>query len=291
MDGMADEAWRAGRGIRTHGPGTGWLCGPQYRGPARIHAGHGGGFIMAQAGAGFIGGMIAGLLGGYGVLAARRLCRLLPQQFEAIRDILILPLLGQLFIGGLVFLLIEPVVVLNQGLVPWLSGLDLGHRVLLGALLGGLMAADLGGPVNKAAYTFGIVAIETGNYLPQAAVMAGGMVPPLALGIATVLFASRFNETERRSGRACLLMGASFITEGTMPYAAADPWRVIPSCVLGASAASVLSMAFGCELLVPHGGVFVIPLVGHWPAYMLAILIGALLAACLVGVLKKPQPS
>jgi PTS system fructose-specific IIC component len=162
--------------------------------------------------------------------------------------------------------------------------------VLLGALLGGLMAADMGGPVNKTAFTFGLVAIEAGNYLPQAAVMAGGMVPPLALGIATLLFAGRFNATERRAGRASLLMGASFITEGALPYSAADPWRVFPSCVLGASAAGALSMAFGCELLVPHGGVFVIPLVSHWPQYIVAILIGALLAACMIGILKKRQP-
>lgn len=249
-----------------------------------------GGFIMAQAGAGFIGGMLAGLAGGYGVQLAKHICRVLPQRLVAIRDILIYPFLGLLCVGGFVFLLIEPVVVLNHGLAQWLRGLELGGRILLGALLGGLMAADMGGPINKAAFTFGIIAIETGNYLPQAAVMAGGMVPPLALGIASMLFASRFNETERHSGTACLLMGACFITEGAMPYAAADPRRVIPSCVLGASAAGALSMAFGCELLVPHGGVFVIPLVRHWPEYLLAISSGALLAACLVGMLKRPQP-
>jgi PTS system fructose-specific IIC component len=250
-----------------------------------------GGLIMAQAGAGFIGGMIAGLLGGYGILAVKRLCRPLPQQLEAIRDVLILPLLGLLLSGGLVLLLSAPVAALNQVVVDWLAGLELGHRLLLGILLGGLMAVDMGGPINKGAYTFGLVAIEMGNFLPQAAVMAGGMVPPLALGIAILLFPSRFTETEQKAGRSCLVMGASFITEAAIPFAATDPMRVIPACFLGAALAGGLSMAFGCQLMAPHGGVFVLPLVGQWPLYALAIASGALLAACLLGLLKRRLPS
>jgi PTS system fructose-specific IIC component len=246
-----------------------------------------GGLIATQAGAGFIGGMLAGLIGGYTVLFLMWLCRPLPDALDAIRTVLIYPVAGLLLCGGLMYWLVEPMAAVNVVLVHWLNGLGISNRILLGALLAGLMAVDMGGPVNKAAYTFGIAAIEAGNYLPQAAVMAGGMVPPLGLGIATWLFAGCFTELERHSGRACLVMGASFISEGALPYAAADPLRVIPACVLGAMVAGGLSMAFGCELLAPHGGIFVIPLVHHWPGYIVAIVAGSLVTALLVGLLKK----
>jgi PTS system fructose-specific IIC component len=183
--------------------------------------------------------------------------------------------------------LVEPISTLNAHLVEWLNGLNIGNQVLLGGLLAGLMAVDMGGPVNKAAYTFGIAAIEAGNYFPQAAVMAGGMVPPLGIGLATLLYPAVFTKLERQSGRACLVMGASFITEGAIPYAVADPLRVIPACILGSMLAGVLSMLFQCQLLAPHGGVFVIPLVRNWPGYILAIAAGAVLTACLVVLLKR----
>jgi PTS system fructose-specific IIC component len=247
------------------------------------------GLVMAQAGAGLMGGMVAGLLGGYGVLLINRLCRRWPSLFEATKATLVYPIAGLLLAAALVWPLIGPMVALNQGLVSALTGLQLWQQLMLGALLGGLMAVDMGGPVNKAAYTFGIVAIEAGSYFPQAAVMAGGMVPPLALGIATMVFANRFSPDERRSGRTCLLQGATFVTEAALPYAAADPKRVIPPCIVGAATAGALSMVFGCELLIPHGGVFVIPLVVHWPLYVMAIVIGTLVTVCLVAWLKPPR--
>ncbi|NVK42317.1 MAG: PTS sugar transporter subunit IIA [Oceanospirillaceae bacterium] len=246
-----------------------------------------GGFIAAQAGAGFLGGMVAGLIGGYGVLLIKWLCRPLPEALDAIRTILIYPVAGLLLCGSLVMLLVEPMTTVNSVLVDWLNGLNVGNRVVLGALLAGLMAVDMGGPVNKAAYTFGLAAIEAGNYFPQAAVMAGGMVPPLGLGLATQLFPGVFSRLERQSGRACMVMGASFITEGAIPYAVADPFRVLPACIAGSMLAGALSMWFGCQLLAPHGGVFVIPLVRQWPSYLLAIAAGALLTACLVVLLKR----
>ncbi len=248
-----------------------------------------GGFVMAQAGAGLLGGMIAGLVAGYGVMAIDILCRRWPSQIDATKAIVVYPLAGLLLTGVLVLLAIGPMVAVNQGLTSWLAGLELWQRVALGAFLGGMMAFDMGGPVNKAAFTFGIVAIGTANYLPPAAVMAAGMVPPLALGVAAVIAGDRFNEVERQSGKRSVLMGATFVTEAAIPYAASDPKRVIPCCMVGAATAGALSMAFGCELLVPHGGVFVIPLVGHWHLYIAAILAGTLITACLVVGLKPKQ--
>ncbi len=246
-----------------------------------------GGFIAAQAGAGFFGGIVAGLIGGYGMLLLIRLCQALPAALDAIRNALIYPVLGLLLCGLLMFWLVAPLAAINVALVDWLNALQIGNRIVLGALLAGLMAVDMGGPVNKAAYTFGIIAISAGNYLPQAAVMAGGMIPPLGVGLATLFFPAGFNAQERQSGRACLVMGASFLTEGAIPYAAADPLRVIPACVAGSMVAGALSMAFGCELLAPHGGVFVIPLVLHWPWYIVAILTGTLITTGLLGLLKS----
>jgi PTS system fructose-specific IIC component len=195
----------------------------------------------------------------------------------------------------MVWLFMAPMAFLNLGIADWLSGLDTLERVLLGALLGGMMAVDLGGPINKIAYTFGIIAIAMGNYLPAAATMAAGMVPPLALGLATLVFSGRYNQAERLSGRGCFFKGACFVTEGVISFARDNPLRVIPPCVLGAMVAGAISMAFRCELLIPHGGIFVIPLVRHWPQYCLAITSGVLLAAVLAGMLKnagevRPKP-
>ena len=245
-----------------------------------------GGFVMAQAGAGLIGGMVAGLLGGYGALALNRLLRGWPRQMSATKATLILPLAGLLLSAVIAFVLLGPMVAINQGMVNWLFGLELWHKLLLGSVLGGLMAVDMGGPFNKGAYTFGIIAIEGGNYLPQAAVMAAGMVPPLALGIASMAFPNRFTKDERQSSKTCVLMGATFVTEAAIPYAAADPMRVVPACIIGSATAGALSMAFGCELLVPHGGILVIPLVLHWYLYIAAIVLGTVVAASLIAWLK-----
>lgn len=245
-----------------------------------------GGFMAAHSGGGFLGGMIAGLLGGYLMLAVSRLCRHLPRSLQGVETVLIYPVIGLLLTGGIMYLLLMPLADINSALVNWLGALGIGNLILLGTLLGGLMAVDLGGPVNKAAYTFGIAAIAAGNHLPQAAVMAGGMVPPLAMGLATLLFRSRFGANERRAGKSCFVLGASFITEGAIPFAAADPFRVLPACIVGSALAGGLSMYFGCQLPAPHGGVFVIPLVVNPFHYLLAIALGSLVSALLVGSLK-----
>lgn len=245
-----------------------------------------GGFVAVQSGGGFIGGMIAGLLGGYLMLAVSHLCRNMPRSLQGVETVLIYPVIGLLLVGGLMYLLLMPLAAINSALVDWLESLGIGNLILLGTLLGGLMAVDLGGPVNKAAYTFGIAAIAAGNHLPQAAVMAGGMVPPLAMGLATLLFRSRFGANERRAGKSCFVLGASFITEGAIPFAAADPLRVLPACIVGSALAGGLSMYFGCQLPAPHGGIFVIPLVERPFHYLLAIALGSLVSALLVGSLK-----
>ncbi|GGB78965.1 PTS fructose transporter subunit IIC [Marinobacterium zhoushanense] len=249
-----------------------------------------GGFMSVQYDGGFIGGMIAGLLGGYIMLGIVYACRNLPRSLQGVETVLIYPVVGLLLTGGLMYLLLMPLSNINTALVGWLGSLGIGNLVLLGCLLGGLMAVDLGGPVNKAAYTFGIAALASGNNLPQAAVMAGGMVPPLAMALATVMFHSRFNASERRAGKSCFVLGASFITEGAIPFAAADPLRVLPACIAGSALAGGLSMFFGCQLPAPHGGIFVIPLVEHPFLYLASILTGALLSAVLVAGLKRERP-
>lgn len=250
-----------------------------------------GGLVLGQAGAGLIGGMVAGLMGGYGMLAIRFSLRGLPDEFEVIRSIVLYPLLGLLCCSGVSLLLASPLVALHQGISAWLFRLDWQGEALLGALLGALMVVDMGGPINKIAYTFGIIAIGMGRYLPPAAVMAAGMVPPLAMGMATLVFRSRFDAAERRLGRACLFKGICFVTEGIIPFAARSPGRVIVPCVIGAMVSGALSMVFGCGLMIPHGGVFVIPLVAHWLWYCVAIASGVLLSMILVGLLKKAPPT
>lgn len=245
-----------------------------------------GGFMAMHSGGGFLGGMIAGLLGGYLMLGVTHLGRNLPRSLQGVETVLIYPVVGLLLVGGVMYLLLMPLADINSALVSRLGALGIGNLILLGALLGGLMAVDLGGPVNKAAYTFGIAALAAGNHLPQAAVMAGGMVPPLAMGLATLLFRSRFGANERRAGKSCFVLGASFITEGAIPFAAADPFRVLPACIAGSALAGGLSAYFGCELPAPHGGIFVIPLVEQPFHYLMAIALGSLASALLVGSLK-----
>lgn len=248
-----------------------------------------GGFMAANGGAGVLGGLIAGFLAGYLVVGLKKLFSRLPQPLEGIKPVLLYPLFG-IFITGMImmYVVIDPVKALNEGLKHWLEHMGTANLVLLGAILGGMMAVDMGGPINKAAFTFGIAMIDAGNYAPHAAIMAGGMVPPLGLALATTFFKKKFTKAEREAGKTCYIMGATFITEGAIPFAAADPVRVIPSIIVGSAVAGALTMLFHIGLPAPHGGIFVIPIVkGSAWLYVLAILIGSFVTALMVGLWKK----
>lgn len=249
-----------------------------------------GGLLAATGGAGFLGGLVAGFLAGYLVIGLKKAFAVLPASLEGIKTILLYPLFGVALTGFLMLYLVnEPVGALNQGISNWLSGLGTGNAVLLGIVLGLMMAVDMGGPVNKAAYVFGTGLLANGVYEPMAAIMAAGMVPPLGIAIATLFFKRKFSKQDRDAGKANFIMGLSFITEGAIPFAAADPLRVLPSAMAGSAVAGGLTMLFGISLRAPHGGVFVVPLVdGGWPMYLLAIVIGAIVTAILLGILKKP---
>ncbi|RKD21408.1 PTS system, fructose-specific IIC component [Caminicella sporogenes DSM 14501] len=249
-----------------------------------------GGFIAANNGAGFLGGLIAGFLGGYIVLFLKKTFAKLPSSFEGLKPVLLYPLFGIFLTGAIMLLVIvNPVKSLNLAMQNWLNSMGTANKILLGLILGGMMAVDMGGPINKAAFTFGIAMIEAGNFSPHAAVMAGGMVPPLGIAIATTIFKNRFTKSEREAGKTCYIMGASFITEGAIPFAAADPSRVIPSIITGSAIAGALSMIFNIGLPAPHGGIFVIPIVKGSPIlYVLAILIGSIVTALMLALLKKP---
>ncbi|MGG4489918.1 PTS fructose transporter subunit IIABC [Metabacillus idriensis] len=248
-----------------------------------------GGLMAATGGAGFLGGLIAGFLAGYLVVGLKKAFSGLPNSLEGIKPVLLYPLFGILLTGLIMmFIIIEPVKALNDGLTVWLKGMGTGNLVLLGLILGGMMAVDMGGPINKAAFTFGIAMIDAGNFAPHAAIMAGGMVPPLGLALSTTFFKKKFTKAEREAGKTNYVMGASFITEGAIPFAAADPARVIPAAVIGSAAAGALTMMFGIGLRAPHGGAFVIPIVDGNPLlYVAAILIGSLITAVIVGFMKK----
>lgn len=249
-----------------------------------------GGMMAANSGAGFLGGLIAGFLAGYIVLLLKKLFVGLPKSLEGIKSILIYPLLG-IAITGLImqYAIDTPVTWLNKEITHLLSGLGTGNAVLLGIVLGAMMSFDMGGPINKAAYVFGTGLLASGVYQPMAAIMAAGMVPPLGIAIATTIFKKKFSKADQDAGKACYVMGLSFITEGAIPFAAADPLRVIPSVMIGSAVAGAMSMAFGIGLRAPHGGIFVVPLVqGGVLQYALSILVGAFISAILLGILKKP---
>ncbi|MCH6267475.1 PTS fructose transporter subunit IIABC [Neobacillus citreus] len=253
-------------------------------------AGMVGGMMAANGGAGFLGGLIAGFLAGYIVLLLKKVFAGLPKSLEGIKAILIYPLLGIAITGFIMHYVVnKPVAWLNTEITHWLTGLGTGNAVLLGIVLGLMMSFDMGGPINKAAYVFGTGLLASGVYEPMAAVMAAGMVPPLGIAISTTLFKKKFTTEERDAGKACYVMGLSFITEGAIPFAAADPFRVIPSVMAGSAVAGALSMAFHIGLRAPHGGIFVVPLVENGALmYALAILAGAVVSALLIGFLKKP---
>ncbi|MCR4567893.1 MAG: fructose-specific PTS transporter subunit EIIC [Pseudobutyrivibrio sp.] len=238
----------------------------------------------------FLGALVAGFAAGYIVLCLRKLFDKLPKSLEGIKPVLLYPLCGILIIGA-VMCLINPVVgALNTWITGVLSGMGSGSAVALGILLGAMMATDMGGPLNKAAYVFGTAALAQQNeigWMIMAAVMVGGMVPPIAIALATLIFPRKFTESERKAGPVNFIMGFSFITEGAIPYAAADPLRVIPSLMVGSGVAGALSMAFKCTLRAPHGGIFVFPLVGNWGQYLIALVVGSVVSCILLGVLKK----
>ena len=247
-----------------------------------------GGFLAKEGGSGFLGALLAGFAAGYLILLLKKLFDKLPRSLEGIKSILLYPVFGILLMGLLIQLIINPPVAwLNEALYGLLARLGTGSRVLLGVLLGGMMSVDMGGPINKAAYVFGTASLASNEFQIMAAVMAGGMVPPLALALAVFAFRDKFSEKERQSGVANLIMGACFITEGAIPFAAADPLRVLPACIIGSAVAGGLSRFFGCGLRAPHGGIFVLPVISHPFGFLAAVILGALVGMLLLGVLRK----
>lgn len=247
-----------------------------------------GGLISLNSGGGFLGGLIGGFLGGYITLLLKKVFNKLPESLDGIKPVLLYPLFGIFITGAIMYLfIVNPIAAINTGISNFLKNLGTGNLILLGALLGAMMSTDMGGPINKAAFTFGIAMIASGQYAPHAAVMAGGMVPPLGIALATTIFRNKFSADERDAGKTCYVMGLSFITEGAIPFAASDPIRVIPSCMIGAAISGALSMAFHIELRAPHGGIFVLPIVNNPVMYLLAIVIGSVVTAVLLGFIKK----
>ena len=247
-----------------------------------------GGMVAANGKSGFLGALVAGFLAGYLILALKKIFSKLPESIEKITPVLLYPLFGILLIGLIMIYIVEPPIgALNTGLNTALTNMSGSSKILLGIIVAGMMSIDMGGPFNKAAYVFGTASIAAGNYDIMAAVMIGGMVPPCAIALASILFKNKFTKDERKSAPVNFIMGLAFITEGAIPYAAADPLHVLPSCIIGAAAAGALSMAFGCTLMAPHGGIFVFPVVGNAVMYLAALVIGTVVGAVLLGLLKK----
>ncbi|MBP7753479.1 MAG: PTS sugar transporter subunit IIA [Veillonella sp.] len=250
-----------------------------------------GGYLANAGGSGFLGALLAGFVAGYLMLGLKKVFAGLPQSLDGIKPVLLYPVLGVFLIGVIIMFIINPPVsAINTGLMETLKSMNTSSRIVLGLIFGGMMAVDMGGPVNKAAYVIGTGFLATGEYGIMASVMAGGMVPPLAIALCTTFFGNRFTPAERKSGPTNYIMGLSFITEGAIPYAAADPIRVIPSCIVGAATAGALSMAFDCTLHAPHGGIFVVPTIGNPLLYLAAIAIGSVVSCILLAILKKRVP-
>ena len=247
-----------------------------------------GGSIAANGTSGFLGALVAGFVAGYIVNLLKKIFSKLPESLDGVKPVLLYPLLGIFLIGVIMQFVVEPPIgALNTAINNGLNGLNGASAVVLGVLLGGMMSVDMGGPVNKAAYVFGTASIAAGNYNIMAAVMIGGMVPPLAIALATIFFKNKFTAEERKAGPTNFIMGLSFITEGAIPFAASDPLHVLPACAVGSAVAGGLSMAFGCTLMAPHGGIFVVPTIGNPLMYLVALVIGAFIACGLLGLLKK----
>ncbi|WP_016256521.1 fructose-specific PTS transporter subunit EIIC, partial [Yersinia pestis] len=251
-----------------------------------------GGMLAVSTGAGFLGGIIAGFLAGYVAKAISTKLHL-PQSMEALKPILIIPLVASLIVGlTMIYIVGTPVAKIMTGLTHWLESMGTANAVLLGAILGAMMCTDMGGPVNKAAYAFGVALLSSSVYAPMAAIMAAGMVPPLAMGLATLLARNKFDKGEQEGGKAALVLGLCFISEGAIPFAARDPMRVLPCCIAGGALTGALSMAFGAQLMAPHGGLFVLLIPGAiHPVllYLVAIAAGTLLAGGLYAMLKRPD--
>ena len=247
-----------------------------------------GGSIAANGTSGFLGALVAGFVAGYIVLLLKKVFSKLPESLDGMKPVLLYPLLGIFLVGVIMQFVVEPPIgALNTAINNGLNGLNGASAVVLGVLLGGMMSVDMGGPVNKAAYVFGTASIAAGNYNIMAAVMIGGMVPPIAIALATIFFKNKFTAEERKAGPTNFIMGLSFITEGAIPFAASDPLHVLPACAVGSAVAGGLSMAFGCTLMAPHGGIFVVPTIGNLLMYLVALVIGAFIACGLLGLLKK----
>ncbi len=247
-----------------------------------------GGSIAANGTSGFLGALVAGFVAGYIVLLLKKVFSKLPESLDGMKPVLLYPLLGIFLVGVIMQFVVEsPIGALNTAINNGLNGLNGASAVVLGVLLGGMMSVDMGGPVNKAAYVFGTASIAAGNYNIMAAVMIGGMVPPIAIALATIFFKNKFTAEERKAGPTNFIMGLSFITEGAIPFAASDPLHVLPACVVGSAVAGGLSMAFGCTLMAPHGGIFVVPTIGNPLMYLVALVIGSFIACGLLGLLKK----
>uniref|UniRef100_UPI0023F337A9 PTS fructose transporter subunit IIABC n=1 Tax=Anaerovibrio lipolyticus TaxID=82374 RepID=UPI0023F337A9 len=248
-----------------------------------------GGALANTTGSGFLGALLAGFVAGYSVNLLKKVFAALPESLEGIKPVLLYPFFGILLIGFIsMFVIAPPVSAINTWLVDTLNNMDPNAKIILGIVMGGMMAIDMGGPINKAAYVTGTGLLASGQYYVMAAVMAGGMVPPLAIALCTTIFPNRFTESERKAGITNYVMGMSFITEGAIPFAASDPLRVIPSVCVGAATAGALSMAFDCTLQAPHGGIFVVPTIGNAGMYLAAILGGAVVGCIMMSVLKKP---
>ena len=247
-----------------------------------------GGAIAANGTSGFLGALVAGFVAGYLVRLLKKLFEKLPEGLEGIKPMLLYPVIGIFLIGVIMTYVVEPPIgALNVMINNGLNSMNGAKAILLGALLGGMMSVDMGGPVNKAAYVFGTASIAAGNYNIMAAVMVGGMVPPLAIALATMFFKNKFTEEERKAGPTNIVMGLSFISEGAIPFAASDPLRVLPSCIIGSAVAGALSMAFGCTLMAPHGGIFVFLTVGHPLLYLISLAVGSVVGCVILGLLKK----
>ena len=248
-----------------------------------------GGALAGSTGSGFLGALLAGFVGGWVVNKLKVASKCLPESLEGIKPMLIYPFFGILIMGAIMmFIIAPPVSALNGWMVDTLKNMDPSARIFMGIIVGGMMAVDMGGPINKAAYVTGTGLLASGEFHVMAAVMAGGMVPPLAIALSTTFFKNRYTESEQKAGITNYVMGLSFITEGAIPFAAADPVRVIPSLIVGSATAGALSMAFDCTLRAPHGGIFVVPTIGNPAMYLLAIVIGAIVGCAILSVLKKP---
>ena len=248
-----------------------------------------GGMLAKEGGSGFIGALFAGFIAGYLVVLLKKIFSKLPESLDGLKPVLLYPFFGILLIGAIIIFVVNPPVgAFNTALTVGLNSMGESSKVLLGIILGAMMAIDMGGPINKAAYVFGTAGLASGQYDMMAAVMIGGMVPPLSIALCTTFFKNRFTKKERQSGLTNYIMGLSFITEGAIPFAASDPLRVIPACAIGSAVSGALSMAFNCTLRAPHGGIFVVPVIGNPLWFLVSLAIGALVGMILLAIFKKP---